>query len=115
MAQTEEYLPGISWAELQTVLLSLADTPVKKNDGAPSGRRDPQTGGLPLSGSHLPGDPAHRGGLAGFRFPAAGVGHDVLGRIVFVLTIATIAALVVTSVIGAERFAFALQGIRYGS
>ena len=30
MAQTEEHLPGISWAELQTVLLSLADTPVKK-------------------------------------------------------------------------------------
>ena len=33
----------------------------------------------------------------------------------FVLTIAAIAALVLTSVIGAERFAFALQGIRYGS
>jgi DNA-binding CsgD family transcriptional regulator len=85
------------------------------DDGEPSGGRDAQTGGLPLSGSHLQGDPAHRGGLAGFRFPAAGIGHEVLGRILFVLTIAAIAALVMTSVIGAERFAFALQGIRYGN
>lgn len=30
MANTEGQLPGISWAELQTVLLSLADTPVKQ-------------------------------------------------------------------------------------
>jgi len=85
------------------------------DDGAPSGSRHPQTGGLPLSGSHLQGDSAHRGGPAGFGVRAAGVGHEVLGRIVFVLTIAAIAALVVTSIIGAERFAFALQGIRYGS
>jgi hypothetical protein len=30
MANTEGQLPGISWAELQTVLLSLADTPLKQ-------------------------------------------------------------------------------------
>ncbi len=30
MANTEGQLPGISWAELQIVLLSLADTPVKQ-------------------------------------------------------------------------------------
>jgi hypothetical protein len=30
MANPEGQLPGISWAELQTVLLSLADTPVKQ-------------------------------------------------------------------------------------
>ncbi len=30
MNNTEGQLPGISWAELQTVLLSLADTPVKQ-------------------------------------------------------------------------------------
>lgn len=84
------------------------------DDGAPSGGRDPQTGGVPLSGSHLQGDPAHRGGPAGFRLPALGVGHEVLGRVLFVFTIAAIAALVLTSVIGAERFAFVLQGIRYG-
>lgn len=30
MTDTEGQLPSISWAELQTVLLSLADTPVKK-------------------------------------------------------------------------------------
>ena len=30
MANTEGQLPGISWAELQVVLLSLADTPVKQ-------------------------------------------------------------------------------------
>jgi len=30
MTDTVEQVPGISWAELQTVLLSLADTPVKK-------------------------------------------------------------------------------------
>lgn len=84
------------------------------DDGAPSGRRDPQTGGIPLSGSHLQGDPAHRGGPAGFRLPALGIGHEVLGRVLLVFTIAAIAALVLTSVIGAERFAFVLQGIRYG-
>lgn len=33
----------------------------------------------------------------------------------FVVSIAAIAALVLTSVIGAERFAFILQGIRYGN
>ncbi|MEY4555006.1 MAG: hypothetical protein RL093_125 [Pseudomonadota bacterium] len=30
MTDTEGQLPSISWAELQTVLLSLADTPVKQ-------------------------------------------------------------------------------------
>lgn len=30
MTHTEEQLPSIGWAELQTVLLSLADTPVKQ-------------------------------------------------------------------------------------
>ena len=30
MTNTEGQLPSISWAELQTVLLSLADTPVKQ-------------------------------------------------------------------------------------
>ncbi|MDP1911717.1 hypothetical protein [Brevundimonas sp.] len=30
MTNTEGQLPGISWAELQTVLLSLADTPAKQ-------------------------------------------------------------------------------------
>lgn len=30
MTETVEQVPGISWAELQTVLLSLADTPVKR-------------------------------------------------------------------------------------
>lgn len=84
------------------------------NDGEPSGWRNPQTGGLPLSGSHLQGDPAHRSGPAGFRLPAFGIGHEVLGRVLFVFTIAAVAALVLTSVIGAERFAFVLQGIRYG-
>jgi len=84
------------------------------NDGEPSGRRDPQTGGLPLSGKHLQGDPAHRGGLAGFRLPALGIGHEVLGRVLFVFSIAAVAVLALTSVIGAERFAFVLQGIRYG-
>ena len=84
------------------------------DDGESSGGRDTQTGGVPLSGSHLQGDPAHRGRLAGFRLPALGIGHEVLGRVLFVFTIAAVAALVLTSVIGAERFAFVLQGIRYG-
>lgn len=84
------------------------------DDGEPSGGRDTQTGGVPLSGSHLQGDPAHRSSPAGFRLPALGVGHEVLGRVLFVFTIAAVAALVLTSVIGAERFAFILQGIRYG-
>lgn len=84
------------------------------DDGPSSGRRDPQTGGLPLSGSHLQGDSPHRGGPAGFGLPAFGVGHEVLGRVLLVFSIAAIAALVLTSVIGAERFAFLLQGIRYG-
>ena len=84
------------------------------DDGEPSGGRDPQTGGVPLAGSHLQGDPAYRGGPAGFRLPALGVGHEVLRRVLFVFTIAAVAALVLTSVIGAERFAFLLQGIRYG-
>lgn len=30
MTDTQGQVPGISWAELQTVLLSLADTPVKR-------------------------------------------------------------------------------------
>ncbi len=30
MSDTEGQVPSISWAELQTVLLSLADTPVKQ-------------------------------------------------------------------------------------
>ena len=30
MTDTQGQVPGISWAELQTVLLSLADTPVKQ-------------------------------------------------------------------------------------
>ena len=30
MTNTEGQLPSLSWAELQTVLLSLADTPVKQ-------------------------------------------------------------------------------------
>jgi len=84
------------------------------DDGESPGQRNPQTGGLPLSGIHLQRDSAHRGGLAGFRLPAFGIGHEVLGRVLFVFTIAAIAALVLTSVIGAERFAFILQGIRYG-
>ena len=85
------------------------------DDGQSSGPRDAQTGGVSLSGCHLQGDPAHRGSLAGFRLPAFGIGHEVLGRVLFVFTIAAIAALVLTSVIGAERFAFVLQGIRYGN
>ncbi|MBU1539118.1 MAG: helix-turn-helix transcriptional regulator [Alphaproteobacteria bacterium] len=85
------------------------------DDGQPSGRGNPQTGGLPLSGSDLQGDPAHRGGPAGYRFPTPGIGHEVLGRVLFVFSIAAVAALVLTSVIGAERFAFVLQGIRYGN
>ena len=85
------------------------------DDGEPSGRRNAQTGGLPLSGNHRRREPAHRGGPAGFRLPAFGIGHEVLGRVLFVFTIAAIAGLVLTSVIGAERFAFVLQGIRYGN
>ena len=30
MTNTEEQLPSISWKQLQSVLLSLADTPVKQ-------------------------------------------------------------------------------------
>ena len=84
------------------------------DDGQSSGGWNPQTGGLPLSGVDLQRNPAHRGRAAGLRLPALGIGHEVLGRILFVFTIAAIAALVLTSVIGAERFAFVLQGIRYG-
>ena len=85
------------------------------DDGEPSGRWNAQTVSLPRSGNHLQGDPAHRGSPAGFRLPAFGIGHEVLRRVLFVFTIAAIAALVLTSVIGAERFAFVLQGIRYGN
>jgi hypothetical protein len=84
------------------------------DDGQPSGMRNPQTGGLSLSGSDLEGNSAHRGRLAGLGLSAVGIGHEVLGRILFVCTVAAIAVLAVTSVIGAEQFAFLLQGIRYG-
>jgi DNA-binding CsgD family transcriptional regulator len=84
------------------------------DDGQSSGGRNPQTGGLPLSGSDLQGNPAHRGRPAGLGLPAIGIGHEFLGRILFVFAIAAVAALALTSVIGAERFAFVLQGIRYG-
>jgi DNA-binding CsgD family transcriptional regulator len=84
------------------------------DDGQSSGGRNPQTGGLPLSGVDLQGNPAHRSRTAGLRLPALGIGHEVLGRILFVFAIAAVAVLALTSVIGAERFAFVLQGIRYG-
>lgn len=84
------------------------------DDGPASGGGDAQAGDLPFTREHLQGDPPHWSRLAGFRLPTGGIGHDHLGRILFVFTIAAIAALVLTSVIGAERFAFLLQGIRYG-
>lgn len=84
------------------------------DDGSTSGRRDAQTGGVPFARSHVQGDSPHRSGLAGLGLPAGGVGHEHLGRILFVFAIAAIVALVLTSVMAAERFAFILQGIRYG-
>jgi len=84
------------------------------DDGQSSGVRYPQTGRLPLSGGDLQGDPAHWSRLAGLGLPAVGVGHEVLGRILFVFAIAAVAVLALTSIIGAERFAFLLQGLRYG-
>jgi DNA-binding CsgD family transcriptional regulator len=84
------------------------------DDGQSSGVRNPQTGRLPLSGGNPERDPAHRSRLAGLRLPAVGIGHEVLGRILFVFAIAAVAVLALTSVIGAERFAFLLQGLRYG-
>ena len=85
------------------------------DDGSASGGWDAQTGNLPVTGKHVQGDSPHRSRLAGLWLPADGIGHEHLGRILFVFAIAAIAALFLTSVIGAERFAFILQGIRYGS
>lgn len=84
------------------------------DDGSASGGGNTQAGGVPVAGKHLQGDPPHRSGLAGLRLPAGGVGHEHLSRILFVFAIAAIAVLALTSVIGAERFAVLLQGIRYG-
>jgi len=83
------------------------------DDGSASGGGDTQTGGVPVCGKHLQGDSPHWSRPAGFWLPTGGIGHEHLGRILFVFTIAAIAALVLTSVTGAERFAFILQGIRY--
>lgn len=30
MTKTDDLIPGVTWSQLQTVLMSLADTPVKK-------------------------------------------------------------------------------------
>jgi len=84
------------------------------DDGSASGGGDAQTGDLPFPREHVQGDSPHWSGLAGLRLPAVGIGHEHLGRILFVFAIAAIAVLIMTSVIGAERFAFILQGIRYG-
>ncbi len=84
------------------------------DDGPASGGGDTQTGDVPVARKHVQGDSPHWSRLAGLRLPAGGIGHEHLSRILFVFTIAAIATLVLTSVIGAERFAFLLQGIRYG-
>ncbi|MBU4040583.1 MAG: helix-turn-helix transcriptional regulator, partial [Alphaproteobacteria bacterium] len=84
------------------------------DDGPASGGGNPQTGDLPDPRKHVPGNPPHWSRPAGLRLPAGGVGYEHLGRILFVFAIAAIAVLVMTSVIGAERFAFLLQDIRYG-
>jgi len=84
------------------------------DDGPASGGRDTQAGDVPGTRKHLQGDSPHWSRLAGLRLSAGGIGHEHLGRILFVCTIAAIAALAMTSVLGAERFAFLLQGIRYG-
>lgn len=84
------------------------------DDGSAFGGGHAQTGDVPFTRKHVQGDSPHWSSLAGLRLPAGGIGHEHLGRILFVFAIAAIAALVLTSVIGAERFAFILQGIRYG-
>ncbi len=84
------------------------------DDGPASRGGDAQTGHVPVARSHVPGDSSHRSGPAGLGLPAGGIGHEHLGRILFVFAIAAIAVLALTGVLGAERFAFLLQGIRYG-
>jgi len=84
------------------------------DDGSASGGRHAQTGDVSLTRMHVQGDTPHWSSLAGLRLPAGGIGHEHLGRILFVFAIAAVAVLALTSVIGAERFAFILQGIRYG-
>lgn len=84
------------------------------DDGPSSGGGNPQTGAVPDARGDLQGDSLHRRSAARYRLPAFGIGSEHLGRVLLIFAIAAIAALVLTSVIGAERFAFALQGIRYG-
>lgn len=84
------------------------------HDGPAPGGGNAQTGVVPVTREYVQGDTPHWSRLAGLRLPAGGIGHEPLGRILFVFTIAAIAVLVLTSVMGAERFAFLLQGIRYG-
>ncbi|RZJ00667.1 MAG: LuxR family transcriptional regulator [Brevundimonas sp.] len=86
----------------------------EEDDGRTSGGSHTQTSAVPTAGELRQGDHLHRRGLAGRALPALGLGPEHLGRILAVLAIAAFVALVIASILGAERFAFVLQGLRYG-
>lgn len=87
----------------------------EEGDGSAPGRGDPQTVAVSDAGGLPQGDHLHRSGDAGRALPTVGIGPEHLGRILIVLAIAAFVALVMASILGAERFAFLLQGLRYGN
>lgn len=86
----------------------------EESDGQASGGGHAQAGAVSDRGGLPQGDHLHRSGSAGRSLPAVGLGPEHLGRILVVVGIAAFVALVMASILGAERFAFLLQGIRYG-
>jgi DNA-binding CsgD family transcriptional regulator len=85
----------------------------QEDDGQTSGGSHPQTVAVPAGGGVLQGNPLHRGGLAGRALSTLGLGPEHLWRILAVLAIAAFVALVIAGIMGAERFAFLLQGLRH--
>lgn len=84
------------------------------DDGGTPGGGHAQASPVPDGGRLLEGDHLHRGGPLGRALPAVGLGSEHLGRIVLVFAIAAFVALVTASILGAEKVAFLLQGLRHG-
>lgn len=84
------------------------------SDGASLDRRDTQAGRVSDSGRRGDGTRLHHSSHAGRELLSDNIGIGRLGSLLIVFGVAAAAVWIVTTIAGAERFAFLLQELRYG-